>query len=94
MPWKSQEGIVFIFKPVSVWEANTVYICIALQKGMGKMVPAYNVNVNGFCRSFRVGSKRILGYIQSCHIMVAHKGPNCTGVLHERANPCPQYLII
>lgn len=80
MPWKSQEGIVFLLKPVSVGEANTVCICIVLQKtylsGMGKMVSVYNVNVNWLCRCFRAGSKRILAYIQSCHIIVAPKGPS------------------
>lgn len=64
---------------------------------MDKMLPVYNVNVNWLCRHFRVGSKRILGYIQSCHIMEALTGPNCTGVLQEnreRAKPHPQYFII
>ena len=43
---------------------------------MGKMVPAYNMNVNWLRRYFRAVSERMLGYIQSCHTTAAPKGPN------------------
>lgn len=98
MPWKSPERTVFLLESINVGESNTVCICIVLQRTVTqKWTKCYNVNVNWFCRHFRVGSKRILGNIQSRHIMVALAGHSCTGVLYEnreRAKPHPQYFII